>query len=213
VTLPSHIPAEVYAAYVREQRARPGLGLENFLAERAPGLLPPEPRPLAECAGPTIPSGSKGQLVAERDVGQRGAPGRTEHRVTGSRHNAIRVHRPDLGVTFRSLTEERRHDHLVARQDVVHLDYEPLFRMPSGNTYRADFLVWTCACTCCHKPACGVCAKGDHYPVAEWVEDVKAPGKLGTAFLRARREFDAWHPLAPLRVISWDAKEAEWIDR
>jgi hypothetical protein len=137
-----------------------------------------------------------------------GKGGRTEKRVAGSRRNAVLVRRPDVGVTFRSLSDERRYDWLMAQPETLHVDVYPMISLPGGIRYQADFLVWEDGCGELVAAPHGCCSAG---PTAH-VEDVKGPPTLDTAFRRIRALFDAAHPLGPLRVVRWHQGTGTWED-
>jgi len=122
------------------------------------------------------------------------AVGRVEKRVTRGRHHRVTVHRPDLGLSFASLTEERRYDWLVEQPEVVHVDVHPIFQLPNGLRYCGDFLI--------HFAPLG----GGFVPKCR-VEDVKGRQKISTAFRRLKRVFDQAHPFSPLVVVRWQDKQ------
>ena len=109
--------------------------------------------------------------------------------VSGGRHRRKLVRRPDLGLTFDSLTEERRYDALKENPRVVHIDVHPIFQLPHGIRYTADFLI--------HFRD-GYCR----------VEDVKSRAADTTEFRRLKQIFDTSHPFAPLYVVRW--RDGEW---
>jgi len=126
--------------------------------------------------------------------------GRTEKHVRAGRCHRVTVRRPDVGVTFDSLTEERRYDWLLAQPDVRHVDVHPVVSLPGGIRYRSDFLVY--------GPREDDTALLGAVPL--WLEDVKGSAKLPTEFRRIRKLFDSHHPRAPLRVVIWDSGEKTW---
>ena len=116
---------------------------------------------------------------------------RTERRVTTGRCKRTTVKRPDLGVTFASLTEERFFEHLRGLEGVTHIDIHPVFTLPGGIRYHGDFISWR---TLPHGERAG----------SAW--EVKGSEKhaKATAIRRMKRLFDAHHPLSPLRVVIAD---------
>lgn len=114
--------------------------------------------------------------------------------VRGGRHHRKLVRRPDLGLTFDSLTEERRYDWLIAQPEIVHVDVHPILQLPHGIRYQADF--------CVHFAPLG----GGFMPCCR-VEDVKSKRGMTTEFRRLKRIFDQTHPFAPLVVVQWISKQ------
>ena len=104
------------------------------------------------------------------------------------------------GHRFDSKAEGRRYEWLKAHPDVLHIDVHPVFTLSTGRRYMADFLVWY------HNPQL---ENGNPD-----VEDVK--GCVGNKFdswrifQRTREDFDSHHPLAPLRVVTWNYSKKEW---
>ena len=108
---------------------------------------------------------------------------RTVKEVNTGRHHRKLVKRSDLGITFDSLTEERRYDFLKAQSGVLHIDPHPLFQLPHGIRYQADFLVY--------------------FGASVRVEDVKSKRGVTTEFRRLKAIFDDAHPFSPLYVVQY----------
>ena len=88
------------------------------------------------------------------------------------------------GISFDSKTERDYYRDLRDGPDEVHIDVHPIFTLPGGIRYCADYMVT------------------QRIAGRPWsdVYDVKGR-KPGTDFWRIKKLFDATHPLAPLRVV------------
>lgn len=171
-----------------------GKKLNAETATRCPdctGKMPAKPRPCsATCTGhvshPCEKCGQQWGQPSERVVKE----------VTTGRHHRKLVKRADVGVTFDSLTEERRWLYLREQPEVIWIDVHPIFELGSGIRYCADFLVhWV---------------EHPDKPVGlihHRVEDVKSKRSLTTAFKDRKKLFDAVHPFAPLTVVQWIDKQ------
>jgi hypothetical protein len=101
------------------------------------------------------------------------------------------------GHSFASKMEARRYEWLKAHPDVLHIDRHPVFTLSTGRRWQADF----------------ACYYADELIV---VEDVK--GHVGNKFdswrrfVLIREDFDAHHPLRPLRVITFNGSLKVWED-
>lgn len=102
------------------------------------------------------------------------------------------------GHRFDSKLEGRRYQWLQAQPEVVHIDVHPVFTLSTGRRYRADFLVW--------ERAPGLV---ERFPLAEEVKGF-ARGEAWRRFQLIREDFDKHHPLAPLRVVTFDRKAKAW---
>ncbi len=116
---------------------------------------------------------------------------------TGRMHRKM-VKRPDVGVTFASLTEERRYDWLMAQPDTEHVDVHPIFTLPHGIRYHADFLV--------HLDLSYL----GFTQLQMRAEDVKSKRSMTTAFKRLKAIFDDSHPWAPLWIVQWI--DGRWVE-
>ena len=139
-------------------------------------LEEPKDKPLADSFAPTV---------------------RVEKRISTGRCKRTTVKRPDLGVTFASLTEERFFEHLRGLEGVTHIDIHPVFTLPGGIRYHGDFISWR---TLPHGERAG----------SAW--EVKGSEKHAnaTAIRRIKRLFDSAHPMAPLRIVIWDRAGKAW---
>ena len=161
------------------------------------GWEPPRKMPPPVCTCPSPSCLLHGYPAPPED--ERPQAARTEKRAGGRIPRTIVDATAEVGCKFDSKAEARRYDWLMAREDVVHVDVHPIFTLPGGIRYCADFLVWTPWVEAVYLGA------GEHGRV--WAEDVKGRAP-STAFRRVRRLFDAHHPLAPMRVVVW--RKGEW---
>lgn len=121
---------------------------------------------------------------------------RTVTEVTTGRHHRKLVKRADVGVTFASLTEERRFDYLMGLPEVVHVDIHPVLSLPHGIRYHADFLVHRMKWQADKEFWTGV-----------RIEDVKSKRSMTTDFRRLKKIVDDSHPFGPLFVVRWINKQ------
>ena len=111
---------------------------------------------------------------------------RPESAPKANKYGATRVTKD--GLKFDSRVEADRYGFLKTAAGVRWVDVHPVFTLPGGIRYRADFCVWSL----------------DGPPL---VEDVKG-AKPGTDFWRIKQLFDASHPLSPLMVVR--RRKGEW---
>ena len=100
-----------------------------------------------------------------------------------NKYGAIRCE--EDGIKFDSKIERDRY--LWWKATGAHIDAHPAFTLPGGIRYRADLMI--------------------HTEDRIIVEDVKGRSP-GTDFKRIKRLFDAYHPLAPLVVVT--RAKGEW---
>lgn len=126
-------------------------------------------------------------------------PEREVVEVTTGRMHRKMVKRPDVGVCFASLTEERRFDWLVVQDEVIYVDVHPVLSLPFGLRYHADFLVhWV------EHPD-----KPPGY-VHRRIEDVKSKRSMTTDFKRLKKIVDSSHPFGPLVVVQYI--DGQWVE-